>query len=97
MFIVFIAAAALAAAVAVCALVLLVRCRRLHRVLARERAAHRLMAGCLYRDMQVFRARIEAVALERAVVEEAGRVLEAALVSHSQQSRVDPSQEGGPA
>ena len=96
MFIVFIAAAALAAAAAVCAAVC--RERRWRRRLVRERAAHRLTEGCLHRDLEAFRARIEAVALERAVVEEAGRVVEAALVSHSHsQSRIDPSEEGGPA
>ncbi|WP_399559555.1 hypothetical protein OIA45_48950 (plasmid) [Streptomyces chartreusis] len=93
MFIVFIAAAALAAAVAVCALVR--QRRRLRAQLARERAAHRLTEGCLYRDMAAFRRRIEAVAAERAVVAEAGRVVDAALAYHAHHSPIDPTTEGG--
>lgn len=87
------AAAAFAAAVAVCALVR--RDRMLRRRLAREAAASRLTAGCLHRDLDAFRARIEAAAVQRAVVAEADRVLSEALAVHTTQ--IDPYTEGGPA
>jgi hypothetical protein len=97
------AAAALAAAVAVSVAVR--RYRSLHRVLARERAAHRLMDGCLHRDLAAFQARIDAAAArqnaERAVLVEAGRAVDDALAVHG--SRLndpndlqDPYEEGGP-
>jgi len=93
-FVLFTAAAALAAAVAVSALR---QRRRLAAQLARERAAHRLTEGCLHRDMAAFRSRIEAVAADRAVVAEAGRVVDAALAYHAHHSPIDPTTEGGPA
>jgi len=86
------AAAALAAAVAVCAVVR--RERRLHAQLARERAAARLTAGCLHRDLEAFQARIGAVLAQQAVLAEADQVLTAALAGTTQ---IDPSTEGGPA
>jgi hypothetical protein len=85
------AAAALAAAVAVSAAVR--RDRRLRAVLVRERAAHRLTDACLHRDLEAFRRRIDAVVAQRAVVDEAGLVLEDAL---ARTSRIDPTLEGGP-
>jgi hypothetical protein len=99
------AAAALAAAVAVSTAVH--RYRRLHRVLARERAAHRLMDGCLHRDLAAFQSRIDAAAArleaERAVLVEAGRAVDDALAVHGAQLNnpndpIDPydPQEGGP-
>lgn len=104
------AAAVLAAAVAVSTAV--VRYRRLHRVLARERAAARLMDGRLHFDMQALHARLrEAVArqeAERAVLREAGLVVDEAFALHSSGPHgpcgpldsidpFDPFQEGGPA
>lgn len=88
------AAAVLAAAVLVYAAVR--RDRRLHRQLAQERVAatsSRLMAGCVYRDLNAFRRRIDLAAAQRAVVDAADRVLDEALATHS----IDPTQEGGPA
>jgi len=92
-FVLFTAAAALAAAVAVSALR---QRRRLRAQLARERAAHRLTEGCLHRDMAAFRRRVEAVAADRAVVAEAARVVDAALAYHAHHSPIDPTSEGGP-
>jgi hypothetical protein len=102
-------AAVLAAAVAVSTAV--VRYRRLHRVLARERAAARLMDGRLHFDMQALHARLrEAVArqeAEGAVLREAGLVVDEAFALHSSGPRgprspydasidpFDPYQEGG--
>lgn len=90
----FTAAAALAAAVAVSAAIR--RYRRLHRTLERERVAHRLMDGCLHRDMDQLHTRIgDALARQqavRAVVEEADLVLDEALAAH----HTNPNPEGGP-
>jgi len=100
------AAVALAAAVAVSAAVR--RYRHLHRVLARERAAHRLMDGRLHCDMQALHVRIESAmarqAAERAVLNEAGRAVDEALAVHggrrpdpsNPRDPYDPYQEGGP-
>lgn len=58
------AAAVFSAAAAVYALV-----SREHRVrmeLARERASHRLVEGCLVRDLEVFRVRLEAAVAAQA-------------------------------
>jgi len=98
------AAAALAAAAAVSTGV--VRYRRLHRVLQRERAAHRLMDGCLYRDVEALRVRLAAVVARqdaaRAVVLEAERAVDEALAVHTAGGPndpidpYDPFQEGGP-
>lgn len=72
------------------------RYRRVCRQLTAARTAHRLAEGCLLRDMQAFQARVEAAAAERAVVREAGRIVEAELVLQSpSQPRIDPM-EGGP-
>ena len=98
------AAAALAAAVAVSTAV--VRYRRLHRVLQRERAAHRLMDGCLHRDVQALHVRLNAALArqdaDRAVLHEAAVVVDEALAVHTAGSHdpttdpFDPFQEGGP-
>jgi hypothetical protein len=100
------AAVAFAAAVAVSVAVR--RYRSLHRVLARERVAHRLMDGCLHRDLAAFRSRVDAAAArleaERAVVLEACRAVDQALAVHGSRLNdpndlIDPydPQEGGPA
>lgn len=94
------AAVALAAAAAVSTAVYRYRC--LHRVLARERAAHRLMAGCLHRDMAAFQTRIGAALArqqaERVLLGEADLVLNEALAAHGTDPHepYDPYQEGGP-
>lgn len=99
------AAAALAAAVAVS--VAAHRYRSLHRVLARERAAHRLMDGRLHCDMQALHTRLTAAMArqeaERAVLHAAGRAVDDALAVHGAQltnpnDPIDPydPQEGGP-
>ena len=85
------AAAALAAAVAVCAVVR--RERRLHARLARERAASRLTAGCMHRDLEAFQSRLAAAMAQRAVLAEADQVLTVAL---AQTTSVDPHEKGGP-
>jgi hypothetical protein len=98
----FSAAVALAAAVAVSTAV--VRYRRLHRVLQRERAAQRLMDGRLRCDLEAFQARVDAVVAARLVVREAGLVVDRALAVHVAGSAdlrdpsdpYDPYQEGGP-
>jgi ABC-type phosphonate transport system ATPase subunit len=96
------AAVAFAAAVAVSVAVR--RYRSLHRVLQRERAAARLMDGCLHRDLAAFRSRVDAAAArleaERAVVLEACRTVDQALAVHGAQLS-DPNDpydplEGGP-
>lgn len=101
------AAAALAAAVAVSAAVR--RYRAVHRVLARERAAHRLMDGRLHCDMQALHVRIESAmarqAAERAVLCEAALAVDQELAVHAAylagpndpRDPYDPYQEGGPA
>lgn len=89
------AAAALAAAVAVCAVIR--RERRLHAALTRERAASRLTAGCLHRDLEAFQARIDALVAQQAVLAEAGQILDAELALHHPNNPIDPnSMEGGP-
>jgi ribosomal 50S subunit-associated protein YjgA (DUF615 family) len=91
----FTAAAALAAAVAVSAAVH--RYRRLHRTLARERAAHRITDGCLHRDVAAFQTRIDGLLAQqedrRAVLAEAGQVVDDALATHHTNR---PHTEGGP-
>jgi len=104
------AAVAFAAAVAVSTAVR--RYRALHRVLARERAAHRLMDGRLHCDMQALHVRIEAAmarqAAERAVLKEAALAVDRELAVHAAhlaepsapndlRDPYDPYQEGGPA
>lgn len=90
------AAAAFAAAVAVYGLVQ----RRRARMLRREAAAQRLMAGCAWRDnaalhaeLEVFRRRLAPLLAQQAVVAAAGRVVAEALAART--DRIDPSQEGG--
>jgi hypothetical protein len=84
------AAAVLTAAVAVYALV---RDRRLRRTLARERASHRLMAGCLSRDLEAFRRRISPLLAQQVVVSAAGPVVDDVLSARDPQV---PPMEGGP-
>lgn len=92
-FVLVTAAVALATAAVVSALR---RYRRVCRQLMAARVSHRLTERRLYEDLESFRVRVQAAAVDRAVVAEAGRVVEAALVSQSQaQSRIDPM-EGGP-
>jgi hypothetical protein len=101
----FTAAAALAAAVAVSA-VAVRRYREVHRVLARERATHRLTEGCLHRDLAAFQTRIgEAMARHEAgwaAWLEADLVLDEALAMHRVDPHdpfddpLDPFTEGGP-
>ena len=98
------AAAALAAAASVTTGV--VRYRRLHRVLQRERVAHRLMDGCLHRDVEALHVRLAAVVArqdaDRAVLHQAAVVVDEALAVHSAGGPhdlidpYDPFQEGGP-
>lgn len=84
------AAAALAAAVAVYALM---RDRRMRRELARERATHRLTSGCLHRDLEAFRRRMNQTLAQHAVLAAAGLVLDDVL-AHS--DPISPPLEGGP-
>lgn len=102
------AAVALAAAVAVSTAAVR-RYRHLHRVLQRERAAHRLMDGRLHGDMQALHVRIESAmarqAAERAVLCEAALAVDQELAVHAAyladpndpRDPYDPYQEGGPA
>lgn len=88
-------AALAAAAVAICTVR---RLRRLYRLLDREKAAARLTEGCRDRDLEEFRARMNAVLAQRAVLAEADRVVDAALAAQARSSGSgDPSSEGGPA
>jgi uncharacterized protein YoxC len=87
-------AALAAAAVAVCTVR---RLRRLYRLLDREKAAARLTEGCLHRDLEGFRVRVEGLLAQRAVLAEADRVVDAALAAQAGSSGSgDPSSEGGP-
>jgi hypothetical protein len=89
------AAAVLAtAAVAVYALHVVRRNRRLQSVLDRERATHRLTAGCLVRDLEVFRRRMNQVLAQHAVIAAAGLVLDESLARHDH--KTIPPTEGGP-
>lgn len=91
-----IAVAAVFTAATVCA-GLVVRHEHVRRVLIRERAAHRLADARMQDDLLLFRARLDAVvgreAAERALLAEAGRVVDEALAS----SGVADPYEGGPA
>ncbi|MDX2800173.1 hypothetical protein [Streptomyces scabiei] len=79
------------------------RRRVLQRTLARERAASRLMAGCLHRDLAAFRARVGVLVAQQGavhgVLDEADLVLDEALATH--QTRPSGGDfddlEGGPA
>jgi len=86
-------AAAVLATAAVAVYVLVRRDRRLHAALTRERASSRLTAGCLHRDLEAFQHRIGAAMAERAVLAEADRALDEALVQHT--TGFDPFMEGG--
>ena len=86
------AVAALAAAAV--AVVVVRRDRGLRAQLVRERAAHRLMDGCVHRDLEAFSRRLDLVLADRAVLVEAGLVVDDAM---SRIPRTDPSPEGGPA
>lgn len=85
------AAAVFTAAVAVYALAR--RDRRIRRQLARERATHRLMSGCLVRDIEAFRSRMNHTVAQQAVLTAAGLVLDDALAHHDHST---PPTEGGP-
>lgn len=88
------AAAVFTAAVAVYALARRERrMRELRRVLAREQASHRLMSGCLVRDLEVFRRRIDPLLAQQSVLASAGLVLDDALSAHD---HTTPPMEGGP-
>ena len=64
----------------------------MRRRLACQAVEHRLMEGCLHRDLDAFRTRIDLAMAQRAVVAEAGLVLDEALAAHH---RIDPYMEGG--
>lgn len=83
MFVRFAMAAAVLVAVAVVVCVLVRRERRLRAVLVRERAASRLTAGQMCRDLEAFRRRVGVLVAERAVLAEADRVLADALAEHA--------------
>ncbi|MBE4790315.1 hypothetical protein [Streptomyces caniscabiei] len=78
-------AVALAAGL-VCAAAEYHRRRALQRTLARERAASRLTAGCLHRDLDAFRARVSVLVARQGavhgVLDEADLVLDEALATH---------------
>lgn len=86
-------AAAVLATAAVVVCVLVRRDRGLRRKLVRERVSHRLIAGCLVHDLEVFRRRLAEVVGQQAVVGVAGLVRDEALARHE---CMDPSAEGGP-
>jgi hypothetical protein len=88
------AAAVLTAAVAVYALHQACRNRYLRRRLARERASHRLVAGCMARDLETFRRRMHLVLVQHAVIAAAGLVLDESLARHDH--KTFPPTEGGP-
>jgi hypothetical protein len=87
------AAAVLTAAVAVYALHVSCRNRRLRRLLASERVSSRLMTGCLVRDLAEFRRRLGHAMAQQAVLAAAGLVLDDALSAHDSTT---PPTEGGP-
>ena len=90
------AAVVFAAAVVVYAVVQSRRSRGLRRDLAREQASsasHRLMAGCMARDLEVFRRRLNETLAQQAVVAAAALVLDESLAHHD--NNIPPS-EGGP-
>lgn len=94
-------AVALAAGL-VCCVAAVYRQRVLRRALARERAASRLTAGCLHRDLVAFRARVSVLAAREGamhgVLDEADLVLDEALAAHlARPSGGDVDDEGGPA
>lgn len=86
------AAAVITAAVVVYALVQLRRNRQLRRLLARERASHHLMAGCMARDITEFRLRLNQATAQERVAAAASRVLDEALAHHYPMT---PPTEGG--
>lgn len=78
------------------------RQRALRRTLARERAASRLTAGCLHRDLDAFRTRVSVLVARQGavhgVLDEADLVLDEALATHQARPSggdVD-DREGGP-
>ena len=89
------AVAVLAAAVAVYALAVARRNRELRRQLATEGASHRLMAGCLVRDLERFRHRLNHAMAQHAVLAAAGLVLDESLARHDHNS-TPPTEGGGP-
>lgn len=87
------AAAVFTAAVVVYALVQSRRARLLRRELARERATHQLVAGCLSRDIERFQYRLHQVVVQEAVAAAASRVLDESLARYD---HTFPPMEGGP-
>jgi hypothetical protein len=79
------------------------RHRVLRRALARERAAHRLKEGCLHRDIDAFRRRVEVLVARQTpahgVLAEADLVLDEALAALGGRPYSTDSDdlEGGPA
>lgn len=78
------------------------RHRTVRRALTRERAASRLTAACLHRDLAAFQTRIDGLLAEdrqrRHVLAQADMVLDYALATHStdHDTDIDPQTEGGP-
>lgn len=66
------------------------RLHRLRRALVAERAARRLTDGMQRRDVAALHRRIQELLRDRAVVEEAERVLDAALAHYSNQEGGQP-------
>lgn len=60
-----------------------VRLHRVRRALVAERAARRLAAGMHARDIEAFRARLEAAVGARGVLEEADRIIDTALAAYN--------------
>lgn len=89
---VFPAAAVLTAAVVVYALHVSCRNRCLRRRLARERATHHLVAGCLARDLEEFQRRLGEAVAQEVVAAAAGCALGEALTDHK---TTIPPTEGG--
>jgi hypothetical protein len=87
------AAAVLTAAVAVYALHVSRRNRRLRSELSRDRASHRLMAGRLVHDLERFRQRLNHAMAQQAALAAAGLVLDDVLSPHNHKT---PPTKGGP-
>jgi hypothetical protein len=96
-------ALAIAAAGVVGAAAAVYRQRALRRALDRERAAHRLREGCLHRDLDAFRRRVDVLVARQSpahgVLEEADLVLDEALAALGARPYPTDSDdlEGGPA
>lgn len=84
------AAVVLTAAVAVYALA---RDRRLRRQLVRERVSYQLVSGCMARDVDHLRRRLNQAMAQQAVLASAGLVVDDVLAARD---RTDPPSKGGP-